>query len=191
MKAILNRIVNMFSLGRVTGHKDAGGTQEIQYQTPLEVASAFRIQNFGFSSGLPADTDVLIAFIGGDRSSPVIIGANNQQYRHTGLQQGESVVYNQWGMTVLLTEDGITINAKGKDVEVVECRQATINASESVLANTPLLKCTGDIVDNCETNTTTLKQLREAYNDHDHDIKHVQSGDSTITSEKTEGQVNG
>ncbi|MFZ4260372.1 hypothetical protein ACEV61_26465, partial [Raoultella terrigena] len=57
------------------------------------------------------------------------------------------------------------------------------------MANTPLLKCTGDIVDNCESNSKTLKQLRDAYNEHDHDVNEVQSGESTITSEKTAEQV--
>jgi phage gp45-like len=34
--------------------KDGGVVQSIQYQTPLEVASAPRMAEFGFSSGLPA-----------------------------------------------------------------------------------------------------------------------------------------
>lgn len=54
---------------------------------------------------------------------------------------------------------------------------------------TPKLLVTGDIIDNCETNNSTLKALRDAHNDHDHDVKKVQSGDSTIISEKTESQV--
>jgi phage gp45-like len=92
-------------------------------------------------------------------------------------------------MSILLTEKGIFIDAKGKDVEVNNARNATIDASESILAKTPLLKCTGDIVDNCETNTRTLKELRDAYNKHDHDVKEVESGNSTITSEKTGDQI--
>lgn len=56
-------------------------------------------------------------------------------------------------------------------------------------AGTPKLLVTGDIIDNCETNNSTLKALRDAHNDHDHDVKKVQSGDSTIISEKTESQV--
>ena len=47
-----------------------------------------------------------------------------------------------------------------------------------------MFKCTGDIVDNCNSNTKTVKQLRDAYNIHDHDVKEVQSGESTVTSEK-------
>lgn len=58
-----------------------------------------------------------------------------------------------------------------------------------ILANTPILRCTGDIVDNCETNTRTLKELRDAHNDHDHVVKNAQSGNDNIRSQKTEDQV--
>lgn len=183
------RIASMLGVGRITAMNDSGDTQSVQYQTPLEVASAPRMAEFGFSSGLPVGSDVVLAFLGGDRSSPVVIATNHQSYRHADLQPGEAVVYNQWGLNILLTEKGIFIDAKGKDVEVNNARNATIDASESILAKTPLLKCTGDIVDNCETNTRTLKELRDAYNKHDHDVKEVESGNSTITSEKTGDQI--
>jgi phage gp45-like len=49
-----NRIASMLGVGRITAMKDDGGTQSVQYQTPLEVASAHRLAEFGFSSGLPA-----------------------------------------------------------------------------------------------------------------------------------------
>ncbi|MBG1738768.1 baseplate assembly protein [Klebsiella quasipneumoniae] len=179
----------MLGVGRITAMKDDGGTQSVQYQTPLEVASAHRLAEFGFSSGLPAGTDVVLAFLGGDRSNPVVIATNHQGYRHSGLKSGESVMYNQWGLNILLTEDGVFIDAKGKNVEVNNATTVTINASDSILANTPMFKCTGDIVDNCNSNTKTVKQLRDAYNIHDHDVKGVQSGESTVTSEKTTEKV--
>jgi phage gp45-like len=56
-------------------------------------------------------------------------------------------MYNQWGLNILLTEDGVFIDAKGKNVEVNNATTVTINASDSILANTPMFKCTGDIVD--------------------------------------------
>ncbi|EMO6449559.1 phage baseplate assembly protein [Raoultella planticola] len=183
------RIASLLGIGRVTAMNDSGGTQSVQYQTPLEVASAHRLAEFGFSSGLPVGSDVVLAFLGGDRSNPVVIATSHQGYRHSGLNSGESVMYNQWGLNILLTENGVFVDAKGKNVEVNNATTVTINASESILANTPLLKCTGDIVDNCESNSKTLKQLRDAYNVHDHDVKEVQSGESTITSEKTTEQV--
>jgi phage gp45-like len=94
-------------------------------------------------------------------------------------------------MNIVLTENGILVNANGKDVEVNNSTNVTINASKSILANTPLFQCTGDIVDNCNTNSSTLKALREAYNDHDHDVDKVQGGEDKVTSEKTKGQVDG
>ncbi|STA84249.1 phage baseplate assembly protein domain-containing protein [Citrobacter youngae] len=189
LKKAAVRIAGMLGIGRITSQKDSGEIQQAQYQTPLEVASAPRMADFGFSSGLPVGTDVVIAFIGGDRSSPVIIASNHQGYRRTGLNEGEAAIYNKWAMEVLLTEKGVFIDAKGKDVEVNNATNVTINASEGILANTPVLKCTGDIIDNCESNTRTLKELRDAHNDHDHVVKNVQKGNDDATSEKTEEQV--
>lgn len=189
LKKAAVRIAGMLGIGRITSQKDSGEIQNVQYQTPLEVASSPRMADFGFSSGLPAGSDVVIAFIGGDRSSPVVIASNHQGYRRTGLKSGETAIYNQWAMEVLLTENGVFIDAKGKDVEVNNATNVTINASEGVLAKTPVLKCTGDIIDNCESNTRTLKELREAHNDHDHVVKSIQKGNDDATSEKTEEQV--
>ncbi|HIB3264179.1 TPA: phage baseplate assembly protein domain-containing protein [Citrobacter youngae] len=189
LKKAAVRIAGMLGIGRITSQNDSGEIQQAQYQTPLEVASAPRMADFGFSSGLPVGTDVVIAFIGGDRSSPVIIASNHQGYRRTGLNEGETAIYNKWAMEVLLTEKGVFIDAKGKDVEVNNATNVTINASEGILANTPVLKCTGDIIDNCESNTRTFKELRDAHNDHDHVVKNVQKGNDDATSEKTEEQV--
>lgn len=183
------RIAGMLGIGRITSQKDGGVVQTVQYQTPLEVATSPRMAEFGFSSALPVGSDVVLAFMGGDRSSPVVIASNHQGFRRTGLNSGETVIYNQWGLEVHLTEKGVFIDAKGQDVEVNNATTVTINASEGVIAKTPWLKCTGDIVDHCETNTRTLKELRDAYNEHDHKVKSIQTGNDDISSEKTEEQV--
>lgn len=185
------RLAGIIGIGRVTAQSDGDSVQRVQYETPLEVASAPRLSEFGFSSALPANTDVVLAFLAGDRSNPVIIASNHQAYRHSGLNSGEVAVYNQWGLNIVLTENGILVNANGKDVKVNNATNVTISASESILADTPLFQCTGDIVDNCNTNSSTLKALREAYNDHDHDVDNVQGGEDKVTSEKTKGQVDG
>lgn len=189
LRNVANRIAGMLGIGRITSQKDGGEVQNVQYQTPLEVASAPRMSDFGFSSGLPVGTDVVLAFLGGDRSSAVVIASNHQGYRRTNLKPGESVLYNQWGLEVHMTQNGIFIDAKGQDVEINNARKAVIHASDSVTADTPVFKCTGDIIDNCETNARTLKELRDAYNKHDHKVENVQSGNSSIVSKATEGQV--
>ena len=114
---------------------------------------------------------------------------DNPAVKEAGLKAGETVMYNQWGLNILLTEKGIFLDAKGQNVEVNNATNVTINASQGILANTPILRCTGDIVDNCETNTRTLKELRDAHNDHDHVVKNAQSGNDNIRSQKTEDQV--
>lgn len=186
---IANRIASMLGVGRVTAMQDGGGTQSVQYQTPLEVASAHRLAEFGFSSGLPVGTDVVLAFLGGDRSNPVVIATNHQGYRHSDLSPGETVMYNQWGLHIQLTENGISIDAKGQDVTVNNAKNLTATATEQVKLITPKLLVTGDVVDNCETNDKTLKQLRDAYNDHDHEVRGVEQGNDAITSEKPGEQV--
>ncbi|EOF4706170.1 phage baseplate assembly protein [Klebsiella oxytoca] len=186
---IANRIASMLGVGRITAMQDSGGTQSVQYQTPLEVASAHRLAEFGFSSGLPVGTDVVLAFLGGDRSNPVVIATNHQGYRYSGLNPGETVMYNQWGLYIQLTEAGISIDAKGQDVTVNNAKNLTATATEQVKLITPKLLVTGDVIDNCETNEKTLKQLRDAYNDHDHEVKGVEQGNDTVTSEKPGEQV--
>ncbi|KFK94598.1 MULTISPECIES: phage baseplate assembly protein V [unclassified Serratia (in: enterobacteria)] len=179
------RVSMMLGIGRITAHNDSGVVQEVQYQTSLEVRdNTPRMAEFGFSSGLPVGTDVVLAFLGGDRSSAVIVASNNASFRHTGLSAGETVIYNQWGMYVKLTEEGIVIEAQGKPVDVNNASIVTVKATESVRLETPSVFATGDITDHCDENTVTLKQLRDAYNRHDHDVKNVQGGNETRTSEK-------
>ncbi|OWF77703.1 baseplate assembly protein, partial [Yersinia kristensenii] len=135
---LYRQIKMMIGVGRVTGSNDAGSVQTIQYQTPLEVrGDTPRLAEFGFSSGLPAGSDVVIGFLGGDRSSAVIIGSNHQSFRHVGLNSGETVIYSQWGQFIKLTESGVIIEAHNQPVTVNNATEVTVNASVKVRLNTP------------------------------------------------------
>ncbi|HGM7400356.1 MULTISPECIES: phage baseplate assembly protein V [Serratia] len=185
LRQLGRRVAMMIGLGKITGYGDAGGIQKLQYQTPLEVrGDTPRMAEFGFSSGLPVGTDVVLAYLGGDRSSAVIVASNNQQYRQSGLKSGETLIYNQWGMFIKLTENGIEVEAKGKPVTVANATTVTVTATEKIRLETPRLEVTGDVIDNCDSNGATLKALRDAHNDHDHIVKNVQSGNDEKTSEK-------
>ncbi|CVA84987.1 Mu-like prophage protein gp45 [Serratia marcescens] len=185
LRQLGRRVAMMIGLGKITGYGDAGGIQKLQYQTPLEVkGDTPRMAEFGFSSGLPVGTDVVLAYLGGDRSSAVIVASNNQQYRISGLKSGETLIYNQWGVFVKLTENGIEVEAKGKPVTVANATTVTVTATEKIRLETPLLEVTGDVIDNCDSNGATLKSLRDAHNEHDHVVKNVQSGNDEKTSEK-------
>lgn len=174
----------MLGIGRVTGLNDDGVIQSMQYRTALDVrGDTPRMAEYGFSSAPPEGSDVVVLSLGGDRSSQVIIATNHKGSRHTGLLAGETVIYNQTGQFVKLTASGIEVQANAQPVQVANATTVTITATEKVIANTPRFECTGDIIDNSGSNSATLKDLRDAYDGHKHDVKNVSSGSATVTSE--------
>jgi len=191
LSSLYHRVRMILGIGKITSMSDSGSAQTVQYQTPMEVRdNTIRMAEFGFSSGLPAGTDVVIGFLGGDRSNAVIMGSNHQGYRQTGLAAGETVIYSQWGQIVKLTQSGIIVDAKNQPVTVNNATTVTINAATGVQMNTPVLKVSGDIMDNAGNgNTATLKNLRDAYNEHNHQVQNVQNGGSTVTSQAPGSQV--
>lgn len=184
LKTLYRRTMMMLGVAKVTMTSDTGGVQEVQYKNALEVRGGTpRLMEFGFSSSLPQGSDVLVAYLAGDRSSAVVIASGHKGSRHANLQSGETVIYNQWGQFIKLTEGGIEIEANNQNVTVNNATKVIINASDSVEMNTPVLKVSGDIIDNAGTNTKTLKDLRDAYNGHHHGVKGVQTGNGNVTSE--------
>ena len=84
ISTLYRQIKMLLGLGRVSAFDDSDGIQTVQYQTQLEVHSDTpRLAEFGFSSGLPAGSDVVIGFLGGDRSNGLIIASNHPAYRHS------------------------------------------------------------------------------------------------------------
>lgn len=189
-RELSTRVAMMLGLGKVTRTQDNGKVQTLQYQTAFEVRDdTYRMSDFGFSSALPAGSDVLIGYLGGSRSNAVIFASNHAGSRHQGLNPGESVLYNQWGLHILMTEKGIVIEANGQDVTINNADKATINAKTEVRINSPLLKVSGDIIDNCESNSSTMKQLRDSYNRHSHVVEQVEPGTGSVTSNATGEKV--
>ena len=67
-----------------------------------------------------------------------------------------------------------------------------MTAPDGVEMETPLLKVSGaiqaggDITDNSGSQASTMKQLRDNYDTHKHNVDNVQGGTSTITSNVTD-----
>ncbi len=183
LNRLARRVLLLFGRGRVATANDGGPVQLVQVQiNELEtIDNLSRLAEFGFTSMLPRDSDVAIAFIGGDRSNGVIVASNHQPSRPTGLLPGETMLYSQDGKYVYMTASGgISVFANGQPVNVTGATTVTITASEEIVADTPLLKCTGDILDNCNTNTRTVAEMRTVANGHTHKVVNVQGGGSTI-----------
>jgi hypothetical protein len=84
-----------------------------------------------------------------------------------------------------------SINVTSPNPVNITCSKANITAPDGVEMTTPLLKVSGmieaggDIIDNSSSQSVTVKQARDAYNDHTHNVSGVQSGGDTKTSSTT------
>ncbi|WP_175786341.1 phage baseplate assembly protein V [Burkholderia cenocepacia] len=207
MTDLLDRIRNLFGRGRITLVDDSGPVQTVQLRmNGIERPSGrYRVPEFGFSSNPPVGSDALALHVGGDRSAGAVVGTNHQPSRPRGLAPGESILYSEDGKSVYLKNGSIVVDAKGQDVIVNDAANVTWNCSGdfkivvggkfSVVApggsefDTPMLSSTGDMQDNVETNAKTMKDMRETFDVHVHDVQEVQGGMSTVTSNKPTQQM--
>jgi phage baseplate assembly protein V len=143
-----------------------------------------RVAEFGFTSVPPQGSDVAIVFVGGDRSSGLVIGTNHQASRPTGLNPGETMIFTQDGKQIYLTAaGGIIVKANGQPVEIDNATTVTINAATKIRAVTPRFECTGDIVDNCDTTGRSMAADRIIYDGHTHPVPNVQLGGPGTTTQ--------
>src|SRR5690348_18380182 len=115
------RIQLAIGKGRITQTDDTGAVQKVQAQlNGFETRDGTpRLAEFGFTSRPPANSDVVLVFIAGDRSNGVAIATGHQASRPTGLQEGETQLYDLWGKSIWLTKDGgIIVEAKNADVTI-------------------------------------------------------------------------
>lgn len=193
LPSLWQRLLFLVGRGRITLVDDSRNVQWVQVVLgPLETRDMRRVAEFGLASNPPEDTDAVAIFIAGDRDNGVVIGTNNQALRPKNLQPGEVMIYDATGQSVYLSKTGIVINGAGKPINVNNAPQININgaqklvvqASVDVELDTPVLKVTGDIVDNTGSgNTKTVKNIRDAYDaPHTHEVVGVQAGSSTIVS---------
>lgn len=81
------------------------------------------------------------------------------------------------------------INVTTESEATVTCTKATVTAPKGMVCDTPLFEVTGDIVDNSSSQSSTLKNLREKYNSHTHQVSGVEAGGDAVTSNETESKT--
>lgn len=189
LTSIGHRVLGLLGISATTAAaNESAGTQTLQVQimgigSPVELRDPIpSVQLFGFASSPVPGASHVVGFLGGDRTKGVAIGSNDPRYRPTGMKSGEAMVYDNQGRQIYLSAAGIVINANGSPVTVNGATLVTINASAEVVMNTPILKVSGDIQDNYQTNTRTMATMRSIYDSHNHPVPGVQAGDSTVTT---------
>ncbi|WP_317201491.1 phage baseplate assembly protein [Janthinobacterium sp.] len=170
--------------GRITAGKTTGPVQTYQVKiNDMDIRDEVpRIAEFGFTSRPPNGSDVALVCIEGSPRKSAIVGTNHQPSLPQGLLEGEAQLFNLWGMYVYMTQAGIVIEAKNQPVTINNATQVTINAATGVQMNTPILRVSGDIIDNSGTNPHTMAQMRTIYNGHNHVVASIQTGLSSVTS---------
>lgn len=184
---MFRRIQMMFGRGRVTLVDDSGTVQKMQVQmSAMETSDArYRLAEFGFSSNPPVGSDILALHVTGDRAGGAVFATNHQPSRPKGLKSGESMLYSQDGKQVYMTASGgIVVEAKGQDVTVNDAANVTWNCSGDFTLkcggkfnveapggtniDSPTVAATGDVQDNSGSNSTTMKTMRQIYDQHTH-----------------------
>lgn len=126
------------------------------------------MQQFGFSSAPPDGAQLIVLPLGGRTSASVVVATEHGAFRVKLNNQGEAVIYNQWGDLVHLRKD----------------RSIRVVAALKVVMETPLLTVTGAIhaggnitTDQSVTATLDVRDaggtksmagMRTTYNGHTH-----------------------
>lgn len=136
---IAKRTMNMIVRGIVTLVDDARKLQSLQVETLEGELSdeAERFQQYGFSSVPFEEAEAIVLFPAGTRSHAVVIAVDDRRHRPTGLEPGESVLYDDQGQFIRIFRDRIEINSPLK-----------------VVVNSPTIEATGEDVTVTAENVT-------------------------------------
>lgn len=140
---------------------DGAGIQVVQLDLMAnETRSKIeRFQEYGFTSHPKTGAEAAVIFMGGNRDHGIVVAVDDRRYRIKGLESGEVAIY---------TDEGDEIRLKRGNVIEVKTKEFIVNAEDRVTFNTPLVRASGDIIDNYETNGNNIQEMREIYNIHTH-----------------------
>ena len=184
---MLDRIRNLFGIGRVTHIDDSGDLQLLQVTEGSAgkgigdrvTDNVRRILEYGFFSVPPVDSEVLVARRNGMRTMPIVIGTSHRPSRPKNMQPGDAGIYNGvTGAIVQLTADGLLIDCAGLDATIQNCPTVTVRATDEIVFDAPTTRILHDatIAGNLDVSGTItgdgiaveLGALRDAYNAHKH-----------------------
>lgn len=137
VERIGRRVLTTISRGKVKTGDDTGDVQRLQIKLgDNEVRdNTLRMAEFGFASMPPVGADVVVLFVGGDRSNGVIIATGDIASRMKNMKPGESAIYDSQGKQIYLSQDGLVINANNQAVTINDAQQVTINSSDGIALN--------------------------------------------------------
>lgn len=109
IRPLKQRIMMVVARGILESVKDDKGIQLVKVSLLKdEVRDGIeRIQNFGFTSNPPADSEVVAVFVGGNRENGFVVAVDHRPSRKKGLEPGECALYTSDGTYLVLKKGGI------------------------------------------------------------------------------------
>lgn len=124
------------ALGELDEIDDSGKQQTVSHQglAGESHTGVYRPQMFGMSSHPPKGSTGVVVSAGGERSRAVFIGGEHDDYRPTGLNDGECKLYDSAENVIFLAKkNGISVSASEGGVSVKTSQgDVTIDAKGNV-----------------------------------------------------------
>lgn len=106
-------------------------------------------EHYGFTSNPLPGMEAAVMFIGGDRSSGVVVAIGDRKFRLRGLKPGEVALYTDEGDS-LVFKRGRTVELSTLHVQIsatedisMATKRFSVTGTESVMINTPALTARG------------------------------------------------
>lgn len=179
------RIGNMIARGAVSVVNAASKMQTLQVKLMADEVKdgVEHFEPYGFTSHPKAGAEAVGMFFDGDRSHGVVIVVADRRYRLTGLAAGEMAIHDDQGQKVHLTRDGIVIDGAGLPMVIQNTSTTTVKASTKLRVESPLLECTGQIKDLCDSAGKTMSGMRTTYDAHTHNENNNLGGPTTVPNQ--------
>lgn len=154
MKPTLRRVRLMVGRAIVNLVNDATKMQSVQVSLLADEVrpDVERFQNYGFTSHPHPGAEAVALSVAGNRDHVVVVAVDDRRYRLAALQQGEVAIYTDEGDQIVIQRGGTIL----------------VKASTKVRIESPMLECTGEIKDRCDSDGKTMEQMRNTYNAHMH-----------------------
>lgn len=104
-------------MGKIVSNKDGNRSTVQRTATDAKIPNARNIEPFGFRSRAPVGTQALLVPIDGNPSHVNVVGHFDESA--PGINDGESVLYNQFGQLVYLSNGKIQIGSKSASENLV------------------------------------------------------------------------
>lgn len=158
LRNLVGRLVRMVGIGQIRLTKDDGEQQlhqvNINRGGPQDLEEVIddvpRLGQYGLAYCPPDGSEAIVLFVGGRRSSGVVIATGYREERPKNLQPGEAMLFNSLA-----------------DIWIKLCADGKIR-SKGDWEHDGGFKATGDVLDHSATNTATMKVHRDAFNTHKH-----------------------